>query len=111
MFIGVPYTIDGGPSSPARILADCELALPAPSPRAEQTRSSLNRPNRRRAVGVKRLDRLQAPCLPLLAFLFGPYDRLPVRRKNETGAGIGDFHPVAARLVDVEEKRLLDRML
>jgi len=60
---------------------------------------------------MKRLDRLQSPRLALLALLLGPYDRLPVRRQNEPGTGIGDFDPVAAGLVDVEEKRLLDGML
>jgi hypothetical protein len=35
---------------------------------------------RRRAVGMKTLDRLQAPGLPLFALLLRPGDRLPVRR-------------------------------
>src|SRR5229473_1890331 len=68
-------------------------------------------PNRRRAVGVERLDGLKPPRLALLALLLGPHDRLPVRRQDETGAGVGDLDPVAAGLVDVEEKCLLDRML
>src|SRR5258708_14949765 len=67
--------------------------------------------NRRRAVDMKRLDRLQSPRLALLALLFGPYDRLPVRRQDEPRAGIGDFDPVAAGLVDIKKKRLLDGML
>src|SRR6185437_13145851 len=67
--------------------------------------------DRRRAVGVKRLDRLQPPCLPLLAFLLGPDDRLPIRRQDEARAGIGDFDPVAAGLVDIEEEGLLDGVL
>src|SRR5260370_37560360 len=60
---------------------------------------------------MKRLDRLQPPRLALPALLLGPHDRLPVRRQNETGAGVGDFDAVAAGLVDVEEKRLLDGVL
>src|SRR6202790_4508913 len=63
------------------------------------------------AMGVKGLDRLQPPRLSLLAFLFGPDDRLPVRRQNEPGAGVGDFDAVAAGLVDIEEEGLLDRVL
>src|SRR3954451_22939143 len=42
----------------------------------------------RHAVGVERLDGLQAPSLALLALLFGPGDRLPIRRQDEPGAGI-----------------------
>src|SRR5882672_6463540 len=60
---------------------------------------------------MKRLDRLQPPRLALLALLLGPHDRLPVRRQDEAGAGVGDFDAVAAGLVDVEEEGLLDRML
>src|SRR6185369_13472214 len=67
--------------------------------------------HRRRAVGVERLDRLQAPGLALLAFLLGPHDRLPVGRKDEACTGIGDFDAVAAGLVDIEEEGLLDRVL
>src|SRR5258708_15068493 len=67
--------------------------------------------NRRCPMGMKRLDRLQSPRLPFLAFLLGPYDRLPVRRQDEPRAGIGDFDPVAAGLVDIKKKRLLDGML
>jgi hypothetical protein len=62
-------------------------------------------------MGMKRLDRLQPPRQTLLARLLGPHDRLPVRRQNETGAGIGDLNPIAAGLVDVEEKCLLDGVL
>src|ERR1700730_15551145 len=67
--------------------------------------------DRRRAVGMERLDRFKPPPLALLAFLLGPHDRLPVRRQDEPGAGVGDLDAVAAGLVDVEEERLLDRML
>ena len=62
-------------------------------------------------MGMKRLDGLQPPRLALLAFLLGPHDRLPVRGENEPGAGVGDLDPVAARLVDVKEKCLLDGVL
>ena len=62
-------------------------------------------------MGMKQLDRLQPPRLALLALFLGPDDRLPVRRENKTGAGVGDFDAVAAGFVDVKEKRLLDRVL
>src|SRR5258708_7479432 len=68
-------------------------------------------PHRRCPVGVKRLDGLQPPRLALLALFLGPDDRLPVRREDEAGAGVGDFDAIAAGLVDVEEERLLDGML
>src|SRR3954468_22573980 len=60
---------------------------------------------------MERLDRLQSPGLALLALFLGPDDRLPVRRQNETCAGVGDFDAVAAGLVDVEKEGLLDRVL
>src|SRR5258708_13366754 len=63
--------------------------------------------NRRCPMGMKRLDRLQSPRLALLALLLGPYDRLPVRRQDEPGSGIGDFAPLPARLVPINKKRLL----
>ena len=56
--------------------------------------------HRRRAMGMKRLDRLQPPRLPLLALFLGPDDRLPVGCKDQAGAGVGDFDAVAAGLVD-----------
>src|SRR5882672_9243654 len=67
--------------------------------------------HRRRAVGMKRLDRLQPPRLALPALLLGPDDRLPVRRENETGAGVGDLDPVATGFVHIEEERLLNGVL
>src|SRR6266852_1498767 len=67
--------------------------------------------NRRRPMGVERLDRLQSPGLSLLALFLGPHDRLPIRRQDQAGAGIGDFDAVAAGLVDIEEEGLLDRVL
>src|SRR5262245_14117353 len=67
--------------------------------------------DRRRAVGVERLDRLQSPGLALRALGLGPADRLPVGREDESGTGIGDLDAVAAWLVDVEEERLLDGVL
>src|ERR1700722_12059650 len=67
--------------------------------------------DRRRAVGVEGLDCLQAPGLAFLALLLGPDDRLPVRRQDQARAGVGDFDPVAAGLVDIEEEGLLNRVL
>src|SRR5882762_11412857 len=83
--------------------------LPALPPSC--SRAPASRPNRRGPMGMKRLDRLQPPRLALLALFLGPDDRLPVGRKNETGAGVGDFDAVAAGLVDIEEERLLNRVL
>src|SRR6202012_4025809 len=68
-------------------------------------------PDRRRAMGMEGLDRLQSPRLAFLSLFLGPYDWLPVWRQNEPRAGVGDLDPVAAWLVDVEEKRLLDGVL
>ena len=67
--------------------------------------------HRRRAVGVERLDGLQAPGLALLALVLGPADRLPVGREDQPRAGIGDLDAVAARLVDIKKEGLLDRVL
>src|SRR6185437_11993366 len=57
---------------------------------------------------MERLDGLKPPRLALLAFGLGPADRLPVRRKHQPRAGTSDLDPVAARLIDIEEERLLD---
>src|SRR5689334_15380005 len=62
-------------------------------------------------MGVKRLDRLQAPGLALPTLFLGPDDRLPVRRQDQTRDGVRDLDAVAAGLPDVEEEGLLDRML
>src|SRR6202022_4921944 len=62
-------------------------------------------------MGMKRLDRLQSPRLAFLALLLGPHDRLPVGREDQARAGIGDLHPIAAGLVDVKKKCLLDGVL
>ena len=67
--------------------------------------------DRRRAVGVERLDRLQPPGLALLAVGLGPDDRLPVGREDQSRAGIGEFDAIAGRLPDIEEERALDRVL
>src|SRR5436190_1315563 len=67
--------------------------------------------HRRRAMGVKTFDRLQAPGLPLLPLGLGPGNGLPVGCQDQPGAGVGDFDPVARRLPDIKKKGLLDRML
>src|ERR1700758_929455 len=72
--------------------------------------SDLSR-NRRRAVGVEGLDRLQAPGLALFALFLGPDDRLPVRCQDQPCAGVRHLDAVAAGLIDVEEEGLLDRVL
>ena len=38
-------------------------------------------------------------------------DRLPIRREDQPRARVGDFHPISARFVNIEEKRLLDGVL
>src|SRR5690348_6374951 len=67
--------------------------------------------NRRGAVGVEGLDRLQPPGLALLALFLGPDDRLPVGRQDQPRAGVGDRDAVATGLPDIKEEGLLDRML
>ena len=57
---------------------------------------------------MKRLDRLQPPSLALLTLFLGPDNRLPVRREDETGAGVGNFDAVTAGLIDVETAGLID---
>src|SRR3954451_21653593 len=67
--------------------------------------------DRRRAVGVERLDRLQPPGLALGPFGLGPGDRAPVGCEYQPGDRVAELDTVAARLVDVQEERLLDRVL
>ncbi len=71
----------------------------------------VNFSHRRGAVGVEGLDGLQPPGLAFLAFLFGPHDRLPVRRQDQPRAGIGDFDAIAAGFIDIKKECLLDRVL
>src|SRR3954471_23160081 len=67
--------------------------------------------DRRRSMRVERFDRLQSPRLPLRPLGFTPHDRLPIRREDQPRPGIGHFDAIAARLVDVQKKGLLDRVL
>src|SRR5215510_2276108 len=67
--------------------------------------------DRRRAVRVEAFDRLEPPRLTFLPLGFRPHDRRPVRSENEARAGAVDLDAIAARLVDVEKERLLDRVL
>src|SRR5262245_56753391 len=67
--------------------------------------------DRRRAVGVEGLDRLEAPRLTLLSFGFVPHNRLPVGRQHQSRTGVVELDAIAAGLVDIEEERLLDRVL
>src|SRR5215207_6534466 len=62
----------------------------------------------RRAVLMERLDRLQAPCLALLAFCLVPHNWLPIRCKDEARACVGNFKTIAARFIHVQEECLLD---
>ena len=54
---------------------------------------------RRRAVGMQALRSFQSPSLALLALLFGPPDRCPIRCEQQARPGIVDFHAVATRFV------------
>jgi 5-carboxyvanillate decarboxylase len=63
------------------------------------------------AVGVEGLDGFQPPGLALGPFGLGPGDRAPVRRQHQPRDRVAQLDPVAARLVDIKEERLLDRML
>src|SRR5687767_1813071 len=67
--------------------------------------------NRRRAVRVEGLDRLEAPRLSLLPLGLGPHDRFPVGREHQPRAGAVELDAVAAGLVDVEEEGLLHGVL
>ncbi len=67
--------------------------------------------NRRRAVGVECLDRLEAPRLTFLALGLGPDDGLPVGGEHQSSACIVDLDPVAAGLVDVQKEGLLHGVL
>src|SRR5690348_14240287 len=84
---------------------------PAPEPKPALEAKPALKLNRRGAVGVEGLDRLQAPGLALGPFGLGPGDRAPVRRQHQPGDRIAQLDPVPARLVDVEEERLLDGVL
>ena len=52
----------------------------------------------------------QAPSLPFFTICLTPDDGLPVRSQYEARTGAGNLEAVAARLVNVQEKRLLDGM-
>src|SRR5205807_731168 len=63
------------------------------------------------AVGVEGRDCFQAPGLAFRAFGLGPGDGAPVWCQDQAGDRITQLDPVAAGLVDVQEKRLLDGVL
>src|SRR5208337_985370 len=67
--------------------------------------------DRRRAVGVERIDGLQAPRLTFFALGLGPANRLPVWRQNQPRSGVSYLHAIASGLVDIQEKGLLDGVL
>ena len=54
------------------------------------------------------LDRLQSPCLSLLAFCLTPHNWLPIRCEDEARTGVGDFKTIATRFIHVQEEGLLD---
>jgi|GEM_PF-6882367 len=53
----------------------------------------------------------QAPCLPTLAFGFGPDNRLPIRCQDQACSWATDLDTMAAWLHNVEEDSLLNGML
>ena len=57
---------------------------------------------------MEALNRLQPPCLSLLALCLTPAYGFPVGCQDEAGGGVGDFKALAARFVDIQEKCLLD---
>src|SRR6478735_4338849 len=65
----------------------------------------------RRSVRMERLDGFHAPGLPFAALLLAPLDHGRVRVKQQAGAGVGQFDPVAAGLPDIQEERLVDGVL
>ena len=66
--------------------------------------------HRRRAFDVEGRDRLHPPSLPFRALGLRPDDSLVVGGEDQE-APRAHLDPVAARLVGVEEERLLDRVL
>src|SRR5215470_5022365 len=126
-----PRTTARAASEPAAI---SDPASPSPStattgPGAGSGRPSVTVPTRRRLASGHRASRLlgltgrrrpvrvkrgyggQAPGLALYSLGLRPADRLPVRSEDQPGARIAQLDPVAPRLVDVQEERLLDRVL
>ena len=63
------------------------------------------------AIKMKRFSRLHTPGLALLTFGFGPADRFPVERENQSRTGIYDLHSIPPGLVYIQKKCLLDGML
>src|SRR5699024_7613220 len=67
--------------------------------------------NIRSAVGMKRWHCLHSPSLTLGAFRVGPVDHWLVRIQNQPCPGVGELDAVAARLPNVVEEGLVDRMV
>ncbi len=61
--------------------------------------------------GCGRIRQSSAPRPGLFSLRLRPGNRLPIRRKDQARAGIGDLDPVARRLVDIKKERLLDSVL
>src|SRR5580765_6274905 len=64
----------------------------------------------RGAVNMERFDGFQTPGLTLLPLRLGPTDGLPVGRQDQASPRVGDFDAVPSGFVDIQEKRLLDRV-
>src|SRR5690606_15925731 len=63
------------------------------------------------SMGVEGLNRLHAPGLTLLTLGLGPGDRLPIGPQDQACACIRHLDAVSGRLVNIEEKGALDRVL
>src|SRR5690348_12148083 len=108
----IPQTPVAPPSRPGSLMliAGRSFSL-APLQRGEVTGNSPSFADRWRAVGIKALDRLEPPGLAFLALGFGPGDGLPVRREDQSRAGVGELDAVAGRLPDIDKEGLLDCVL
>lgn len=60
---------------------------------------------------VERVDGFEAPGLTALALGFGPDDRFPIGREDQSRPGIGELDAVTGRLPDIKKERALDGML
>ena len=52
-------------------------------------------------MGVEALDGLKPPGLALPSLRLGPHDGLPVRRQDQSRAGIGELNSVSGRFPHV----------
>src|SRR4051794_84544 len=108
---------------PRRPCASCTVATPASarpwitsaSARAMfWTTTAMSVPLARhgwRAMGMEALDGLEPPGLALLPVRLRPDHRFPVGCQDQPCSGVGQLHPIARGLPDVEEEGALHRVL